>query len=70
MVRDLIRVGLSSFGGGVADLKLGLRCGDLDLCVFPLCRRSKSRFLSASVGLDMDGLIKFVIVWLRGFHLD
>ena len=51
----LIRVGLSVSCGGVADLKLGLRCGDLDLCLFSLCRRSRSRVRSVSIALDMDG---------------
>ena len=60
-------MGLSASCGGVADLKLGLRCGDLELRLFslsgsdlswsidldPVCRRSRSRFRSVSI--DMDG---------------
>ena len=33
---DLIRMGLSASCGGVTDLKLGLRCGDLELRLFSL----------------------------------
>ena len=53
---DLIRVGLSSVCGGSADLKPGLSCGDIDLSLFLLCRRSsRSRFRPVSADLDMDG---------------
>ena len=53
-------MGPSASCGGVADLKLGLRCGDLELRLFslsgsdldPVCCRSRSRFRLVSINMD------------------
>ena len=81
---DLIRMGLSA-SCGVADLKLGLRYGDLELHLFslsgsdlgwsidldPVCRRFRSRFRSVSIDMDSwSSVLWGDLILIECFYLD